>query len=309
MAAGALNSILERTQTMAQKNPPNRAPKPAGADPMRVDPSDARLYARRMQEAKRLGPLAKFFRYAAIALVLVGGFAAFWNFETLIQLRLDFSELTSLFGGDERRNADGTPVADGDLATEVVEAAGVAGVGLPSSIDGEPTEPEAEAVAAREARSGTETVAVVSPPPAATAAPAPAATGAPASAEAPPPPVEEPPAGPEIFGFGLITRMSVSEADASAAVLVLREGGRRGVSTITWWTTDDTAKAGTDYVSFDTRVERFASGEQNRTLRVPIVGDRNTEGPESFYVHIAPGDTGRARESVAKIEVVINDDD
>jgi hypothetical protein len=256
-----------------------------------------------MQEAKRLGPLGKFFRYAAIVLVLAGAFAAFWNFETLIQLRLDFSELTGLFDGDERRNADGTPVADGELATEVVEATGVAGVGLPSSIDGEPTETEAEPAAPPAVRPEREAVAVVSPPPAATAAPAPR------EPEPPPPPVEEPPAGPEIFGFGLITRMSVSEADASAAVLVLREGGRRGVSTITWWTTDDTAKAGSDYVTFDTRVERFASGEQNRTIRVPIVGDRNAEGPESFFVHIAPGDTGGARESVAKIEVVINDDD
>ncbi len=104
--------------------------------------------------------------------------------------------------------------------------------------------------------------------------------------------------------------MNVSEADASAAVLVVREGGRRGVSAITWWTTDDTARAGSDYVSFDRRVERFAVGEQNRTLRVPIVGDRNVEGPETFYVHIAPGDdTSSGRESVARIEVVINDDD
>jgi len=294
---------------MAQPTPPKPAPKPAGADPLRVDPSDARLYARRIREAKRVGPLGQFFRYAAILLVVAGAFAAFWNFETLIQLRLDFSELTGLFGDDERRNADGTLVADGELATEVVEGTGVAGVGLPSSIDGEPTETGAEA--APPARRETETVAVVSPPRAATAAPEPGATEAPAprEPEPPPPPVEEPPAGPEIFGFGLITRMSVSEADASAAVLVVREGGRRGVSTITWWTTDDTARAGSDYVTFDTRVERFASGEQNRTLRVPIVGDRNAEGPESFYVHIAPGDTRGARESVARIEVVINDDD
>jgi hypothetical protein len=217
--------------------------------------------------------------------------------------------LTGLFKGDTRRNADGTPVADGELATEVVEAGGVAGVGLPSSIDGEPTEaeppaPSAHAVDTPPAR---ETVAATAP------APAPAATPqerVEPERRPPPPPVEEPPAGPEIFGFGLITRMSVSEADASAAVLVLRDGGRRGVSSVVWWTTDGTAKAGADYVDLGRRVERFGVGEQNRTLRVPIIGDRNSEGPETFFVHVAPGDdTISRRESVAQIEVAIDDDD
>jgi len=282
---------------MAQQKPPRPIPKPIAPDPLRVDPGDARLYARRMQEAKRVGPLAKVVRYAAILLVIAGVFAAFWNWETLSQVRLDFSELTSLFKG--KPGAPGTPAANGELETEVVEGAGVAGVGLPSSIDGEPTEaavPAQPPPAVETERAAPETVAVAEPE---RAAP-----------EPPPPPVEEPPATPEVFGFGLITRMNVSEADASAAVLVVREGGRRGVSSIVWWTTDDIAKSGSDYVSFDRRVERFAVGEQNRTLRVPIVGDRNVEGPETFIVHIAPGDdTSSGRESVAQIEVVINDDD
>lgn len=290
---------------MAQQKPSKPVPKPAAPDPLRVDPGDARLYARRMQEAKRIGPLANFFRYTALVLVLAGAFAAFWNWETLSQLRLDFSELTSLFR--DRPGTPGTPAANGELETEVVEGAGVAGVGLPSSIDGEPTEAEAPAAAPAAAteRAAPETVAVVSPPPAPSSA-----EPERAQPEPPPPPVEEPPAGPELFGFGLITRMSVSEADASAAVLVVREGGRRGASSIVWWTTDDTAKADSDFVSFGRRVERFAVGEQNRTLRVPIIGDRNVEGPETFFVHIAPGDDTVSRsESVAQIEVVINDDD
>jgi hypothetical protein len=290
---------------MAQLKPPKPVPKPVAPDPLRVDPGDARLYARRMQEAKRVGPLAKVFRYAAILLVLAGAFAAFWNWETLRQVRLDFSELTSLF--EDKLGAPGTPAANGELETEVVEAAGVAGVGLPSSIDGEPTEAEVPAGTPRAVdteRAPPETVAVASPPPPSGAEPERAAP------EPPPPPVEEAPVGPELFGFGLITRMNVSEADASAAVLVVREGGRRGVSSIVWWTTDDTAQSGGDYVSFDRRIERFAVGEQNRTLRVPIIGDRNAEGPETFHVHIAPGDdTSESVASVAQIEVVINDDD
>jgi hypothetical protein len=119
--------------------------------------------------------------------------------------------------------------------------------------------------------------------------------------------VPEGPPTPETFGFGLGT-MNVSEADASAAVLILRDGGRRGVSFVTWWTTDGTASAGTDFARLEPRVERFSVGEQNRTIHVPIVGDRNVEGPESFYVQVAPGESATA-EPVAKIEVVIVDDD
>ena len=80
---------------------------------------------------------------------------------------------------------------------------------------------------------------------------------------------------------------------ASYPLGVLRDGGRRGVSFITWWTTDGTATAGSDFARLEPRVERFGAGEQNRTLHVPIIGDRNVEGSESFYVHIALGDSGR----------------
>jgi hypothetical protein len=93
-------------------------------------------------------------------------------------------------------------------------------------------------------------------------------------------------------------------------VLVLRDGGRRGVSAFTWWTTDGSASAGADFARLDRRVERFGVGEQNRTLHVPIVGDRSREGPENFYVHVVAGESADAPGTpVAQIEVVINDDD
>ena len=76
-----------------------------------------------------------------------------------------------------------------------------------------------------------------------------------------------------------------------------------------WWTTDGTATAGSDFARLEPRVERFGAGEQNRTLHVPIVGDRNVEGSENFYVHVAVGDWGRAVDPVGQIEVVITDDD
>jgi hypothetical protein len=100
--------------------------------------------------------------------------------------------------------------------------------------------------------------------------------------------------------------MNVSEADASAAVLVLREGDRRRPSSITWWTTDGTAKGGADFASLGRVTLRFAASEQNRAIYVPIVGDRAVEGSENFFIHIAQGDS---TETLARLEVVIVDDE
>jgi len=102
--------------------------------------------------------------------------------------------------------------------------------------------------------------------------------------------------------------MNVSEKDASARVLVLREGGRRGVAYITWWTTNGTAMAGTDFARLEPKTERFSAGQQNLTLLVPIIGDRNVEGPENFFVHFAVGESATAK-PVASIEIIIDDDD
>jgi len=124
---------------------------------------------------------------------------------------------------------------------------------------------------------------------------------------APPPAEPEPPPKPETFGFGLEV-MNVSEKDASARVLVLREGGRRGVASITWWTTNGTAMAGSDFARLEPKTERFNAGQQNITLLVPIIGDRNVEGPENFFVHFAVGEAAKPKPD-ASIEILIDDDD
>ncbi len=277
-----------------------------------MDPRDVQRYARRMREANRASPLARFFRYAAVGLVVVAVWAVYWNFETLTGLRFDFSGLTTLLGGPAREPAGARP-SDGEPGTEVVDGGGVAGVSMPSSIGGaEPETAEAPAEA-----SPAEAPAAVAPEPVqATAAPAaePEATVAADAPPAPeprpvPPPEPETPPRPETIGFGL-ERMSVSEADASAAVLVLRDGGRRGESAFTWWTTDGTANAGADFARLERRVERFRTGEQNRTLYVPIIGDRSREGPETFIVHVVAGESADSSSGpIAEIEVVITDDD
>jgi hypothetical protein len=303
-----------------KRTEPNLGSEGGGGELWGVDPLDVRRHARRMREARAVKPLGRFFRIGAIVLLLAGAVAIYWNRDSLQYLRFDLSRVTALFAGDEAQNAEG----DGELGSEVVEDSTIAGaVSLPSAIGGAPSEADAPAVAvpAEESIAGepvpTQAApaqaapAQGAPPPAASAADneaPPAAAPAAAPAAPPPAPVVEEPVGPEMFGFGL-ERMQVSEGSASAAVLVLRDGGRRGESFITWWTTDGTATAGSDFARLEPRVERFGVGEQNRTLFVPIVGDRNVEGPENFDVHIAVGDSGRAVDEVARIEVVITDDD
>ncbi len=293
-----------------------------GGEHWGLDPQDVRRYARRMRQEQTVGPVGKAVRILAVVVVFVGAFAVTWNFATLRGVRLDFSAVTDVFS---RGDAPAGARPSGEPGTEVIEDSSIAGaVSLPTSIKGEEPDAETEAVAPP-----AETpVAAATPPPGATPAPAPgpgpaepttpdprdsepvvaAADPPPAARPPPPPPEPEVPARPETFGFGLEV-MKVSEASASAAVLVLRDGGRRGVSFITWWTTDGAATAGSDFARLEPRVERFGAGEQNRTLHVPIVGDRTVEGAENFHVHIAVGDSGRAGNEVAQIEVVITDDD
>jgi hypothetical protein len=287
---------------MDTRKPRKSEPNDRGGEHWGLDPQDVRRYARRMREARAVSPVAKVFRVAAVALLLAVAFGVYWNFDTLRDMRFDFSRLTSLFP-DRTPRTDG---GDAEPGTEVVGDTSIAGVSMPTSLEGEAASEESSADAPAD-----EPVAADPAPPAAVPTPDKAPEAAVASedpAPAPaPPPEPEVPAGPETFGFGL-ELMNVSEADASARVLVLRDGGRRGVSFITWWTTNGTATAGSDFARLEPRTERFGAGEQNRTLLVPIIGDRNVEGVENFYVHFAVGESADAP-PVAQIEIAIADDD
>ena len=283
---------------MDQRKAKKGVPAPQG-EYWGLDPQDVRRHALRMRQAREVGPLGKFFGIAAVVAVLVGAFLVYWNFVTLRELTFDFSRISGAFEDAVDDVEDATRDEPG---TEVVGDTSVAGVSMPTSVEKEPetaspanTEPQANApvaaapVAAPEPVRPAETAAANEEPPPA------------------PPPEPEVPAGPESFGFGVET-MGVSEADASARVLVLRDGGRRQVSFIRWWTTDGTAAAGSDFARLEPRTERFGVGEQNRTLLIPIIGDRTVEGPETFYVDIAVGE-GAEPEPVGRIEIIINDDD
>ena len=269
-----------------------------------IDSRDVDRYARTAGARKR-GPVpAKVLRYSFIALALVIAFLVYWNFATLREITVDFSPLTSRLGGDASASRD---------ATRFGEESGAASVEAPIVVGDE----AALDVAAAPAAAPDVTAAGVpgDPLPAANEAPVPAPE---VIEEAPAAPVAEPgdggdapaaaPAQPETFEFAVAVT-TVSESAPAAAVLILRNGGDRGASSVTWWTSAGTATAGLDYADLGRVVERFPRGAQNRTLRVPIVGDRVAEEPETFYVYFAPGEDPGDAADAPRVEVVIEDDD
>lgn len=284
-------------------------------DRITIDPRDARRY-RKLAERKTSGPGAKIRRFAPLAfLVVVAAFVG-WNFDTLRQMRVEFN-LPSWPG---RSSTDGSGPASGDSGT--VDVAAPVVVGGEAEID--PTkDPNAPRTAAP-AEQLSDDIAAANPfAPAqrgaanedaareSAAADAASRTDGEAAAAAtptpapPPAPEPEAPVEPERFQFGL-NAYTVSESEPAAAVLVLRSGGRRAATSITWWTTRGTATPGVDYADLG-RVElQFPAGAQNRTIRVPLVGDRVVEGPETFFLHFT---TSSGPEAEHTAEVTIIDDD
>jgi hypothetical protein len=260
-----------------------------------LDPADVRRHARLLRERQRVGPLGRAFRYAAVALVLVGAGLVYWNFDRLRGITVDFPGLANLFATAPGEAGDKTTLLGGRPESAVVEATQVAGASAPTSLSSArppagaaPTAPVSAAPAAAPAATPSE--------------PRPTVEAPPAPARAP-----DPPPGPERFSFGL-DKIEVSEANASADLLILRSGDMRRASMVTWWTTDGTATAGQDYANLGRVTVKFAPNEQNRGIHIPIIGDRTVEGPENFYVNLAPGD-GTSGEPAERVEVVIEDDD
>lgn len=302
----------------------------ARGDEWRLDPSDVQYHRRRIREARRGGWLGKSLVYGAAALVLGGAGYAYWHRDSLQGVTVDLSAFTRLFGGAAAAVAGSrTTLFGGEPETQAVEGAGVVGTEAATSLDGSAPPPESAPATAAAADSAAVAAArgFAPPEPAAGEAIAVAGRDAVSGAAAgptvvarvdpppPPPPEPEAPVGPETFGFAAnsfeVTIIEVSEADANVAVIVGRSGGRRAATSITWWTTDGSATGGKDYADRGRLVEKFAAGEQNRTLRVPIIGDKTLEGPETLYVHFAPNDAdGTPRAADAQmIEVMVKDDD
>jgi Calx-beta domain len=308
-----------------------RAAPPASrgsAEQLRIDPSDVRRHARLRRESERPGPLAKLVRYGAIVALLAVLIAGYWNFDALRGVRLDLSTWTSLF-------PDGAQAAGG--ATVPTDGPAIASTAVTSAVESEPPVPVPDTPAPPTPQSAAVAAAPAAPPvesdagaEAVPSAPGPAPTVAAEAPRAPPPPAAalsvvdevasaplplatpppaepEPPPGPESFSFGLRV-VNVSESDPSADILVLRNGDRRHVSTVFWWTKPGTATAGVDYVDLGVTALRFAAGEQNRAIHIPIGSDRNVEGVETFYVYLATSEAAAAAgQPDEQLEVDIHD--
>ncbi len=295
---------------------PGRPAHSGGSDAWRLDPSDIARHAQLRRRTEQRGRRGRLVGYAAIVLVLAGAFVAYWNFDTLRQVTIEAPALSALLRSRSSEGANDR--ANGAPDNAVVESSPVVGTAAPTSVSAArnreqplevakveehaaptPKPPEAapESPPAIQSASATERVAA-----APTAATVPTAASVPAAFEHPTAPA------PETIEFAL-PKFNVSERDAFAAVVVVRNGGNRGPSSVfTWWTSDGTAKAGKDYVDLGRVVVKFAAGEQSRAIHIPIVGDETVEGPESFYVNLAAGDDASA-ESQDRVEVLIEDDD
>lgn len=146
---------------------------------------------------------------------------------------------------------------------------------------------------------------------------APEATTAPgtmpesAPADAPPAPVAQAPApavapGPPRFSFPQAAT-TVRENEVAARILIRRSGNLAGPATVSWWTADGTARADADYADLGARLERFAPGEESRTVFVPLTNDAVAEPAKSFTVLLGRGES--AADATAEMRVDIVDDD
>jgi Calx-beta domain-containing protein len=276
-----------------------------------LDPSDVARHARLRRQSEQRSGLGKAVRYCALVLVLAGAFAVYWNFDSLRQVTIEAPALSALL---KSVSPDAPTVRVGAPDSAVVESSSVAGTAAPTSVSTDRNREQPVEVArveqrARPAPKTSETPASDTPPATQSSSAPESVAAAPAAVEQPPAPAPAPapPPEPETIGFAL-PKFKVSERDAFAAVIVARSGGTRGPSVFTWWTSDGAAKAGSDYVDLGRVVVKFAAGEQNTIIRIPIVGDQVPEDTESFYVNLAPGDDPSA-EPQDRVEVVIEDDD
>jgi hypothetical protein len=114
--------------------------------------------------------------------------------------------------------------------------------------------------------------------------------------------------GPARFSFGQSVA-AIRENEVAARIVIRRTGNTGSAASIAWWTGDGTAKADSDYADLGARVERFAPGEQTRTVYVPLTNDSQAESTKSFNVYLGNGEAARDGAPLSAMKVEIVDDD
>ena len=97
----------------------------------------------------------------------------------------------------------------------------------------------------------------------------------------------------------------VPESDPVARITVRRSGNLKGDLRFAWWTEEDSAKAGVDFVPFGHRIEQFMDGQDSVTLLISIVPDPARLAPKRFYVSIADAGDGLALGPLTRTRVTI----
>ena len=127
----------KRTRTRDHETPtigddPGRNAPSGGSEAWRLDPSDVARHARLRRRSEQRGPFGKVVRYAAVVLALGGGFAVYWNFDTLRNVTVDVPALSALLKSPS--GSDATAPASNAPGNEKVESLPVLGAAAPTSV-------------------------------------------------------------------------------------------------------------------------------------------------------------------------------
>jgi hypothetical protein len=104
-----------------------------------------------------------------------------------------------------------------------------------------------------------------------------------------------------------INNVSITEGNSgitNAVFTVQRSGNLGQPFTLSYSTADGTATAGSDYVATSGSLV-FASGETIKKITVPVIGDLNIEGDETFFVNLST----KSSPNLAQIKATIVNDD
>jgi hypothetical protein len=98
-------------------------------------------------------------------------------------------------------------------------------------------------------------------------------------------------------------------ATSSVARLTIKRSGSLDKETIFHWrTVGGSARPERDYVSFDDAADRFAPGQRNAQILVPIVNDSQRRGTEYFDVEITDATTASLGSVVRATVVIVSED-
>jgi hypothetical protein len=101
---------------------------------------------------------------------------------------------------------------------------------------------------------------------------------------------------------------SVSESNASAAIIVTRNNGSNGTITVDYTTSNGTATAGEDYTA-TTGTLTFLNGETGKLLSIPITNDSKDEPDETLTITLSNPTGGAQLVSPSSAVVTISDND